>query len=632
MPTPSPSPPASRSALTAAPTGDPQSITVPFWNVWFEQYTGSSTPKFEPAATLKPNSDVTLILDLAALSFNDVRIQSRPVSTRLAQRLQRISDPNVILTVLAVPDPKFFSALPADERVRELKIDAMKLTSWSKSPDSAAASNPFEALRLGHGEATFDLDHRMFHLVTRGHEGTGSIALAIWARNAQGIFPIDELTVRVCISSRIGSSACGATTTDTLGLNAPGMLEAATFDHTQPIPDIALQFIELKADSVIGVLRCNTCSQWQPNEFETWDLGRSTEYVLGRLSEIMANVETAAADSDTTEPVNLRPFSDGGRALRNLLFPTTMFIVHSTAEKRFTEAVAELLARGDAARPPRLFVSLVSQPDRPQFLVPLGLMTLKIQGTEDFIGFHFRVETPLLYQDYTRGKSCLKRWSLLVPPENIRMVDGPLEPARDQVRDWIETFKHSADTKVMDSIEEFSTWIAPDSDVQPVPPGGYALTVLSHHEHNMLFFNGQTKSPAVFADDFRRRDFEVPSLAILDACGTGSPAAYVIAQNLNEKGVSTIIATSTKVDPELAGRFLDLLLTQVRDHGKSEGFDIGQARYAAIRALRELPESRPSGPKALLFSLAGNGNLPVCLPDQSPSREPAEPAAAPGTP
>jgi hypothetical protein len=199
-----------------------------------------------------------------------------------------------------------------------------------------------------------------------------------------------------------------------------------------------------------------------------------------------------------------------------------------------------------------------------------------------------------------------------VPPENPpatvkREEFGAVLDARQPVKDWIASFKQSCAACVIDNEFDFQKWLS-----QSDPRESVAVAILSHHSDNALFFNETTGSPRVLSSAVRR-PFASASIVILDACGTSDPGASEFIREFNFRGVSAAIATSTKVEPALAGEFLATFMTLLQKHVNDPSYTVSQARFDAVRVLGRGAGS-VYGPRALAFILAGNGALRLCVP------------------
>jgi len=78
-----------------------------------------------------------------------------------------------------------------------------------------------------------------------------------------------------------------------------------------------------------------------------------------------------------------------------------------------------------------------------------------------------------------------------------------------------------------------------------------------------------------------------------------------------------VIATSTEVDPIMAGDFLDTLATVLKENEKNEKFNISAAHFKTLQLMRsKIPPdgNNKYGPRVLEYTLVGNGNVRLCPP------------------
>jgi hypothetical protein len=305
-------------------------------------------------------------------------------------------------------------------------------------------------------------------------------------------------------------------------------------------------------------------------------------------------------------------------------------IVAQTAFEEFL--LTSLQREKDGKAPLSLFARLI--PSEPELvLTPVGLLEIKSAGTRaantaantqddypDFAGFYLNIQAPLQLQDYSVSSKCLSRWVMLVPPESLPDDETTdyeaVRLARTDFAKWIDRFRRSCQDCVKDDsrLEHFQQWL------QGAGADADAVIALSHHDDDFgLFFDASNRSPAIVPDDIHRA-FDYPSVAILAACGTAEPGGSDFVEAFNKKQIKTVIATSTAVAPEMAGRFLSLLMDLLDDPANGPSYSLSQARFQAVRKLSKATDALgiPFGGRALEFILAGNGSLRVCPPKDSP--------------
>jgi hypothetical protein len=262
--------------------------------------------------------------------------------------------------------------------------------------------------------------------------------------------------------------------------------------------------------------------------------------------------------------------------------------------------------------PPSLFVRLI--PNKPDLiLTPVNLMRIEMPDhTKEYLGSHVSIQSPLEFQDYSRPTQCVSKWVLFVPPRTKDPTPPALQAvsdARDEFKDWIDVFRNNCRSCVKDSETKFGDWLADSGTGEST-----GLIVLSHHGTNSLFFY-DGGSPAIQSIGVSRV-FSKPSLAIVDACGTSRPGASEFIREFNEHGINSVVATSTEVEPTMAGRFLTILMDLLQTHSKDASYTLSKARFDAVKALSKTKDRNGAmyGPRALAFILAGNGAVRACVP------------------
>jgi hypothetical protein len=373
--------------------------------------------------------------------------------------------------------------------------------------------------------------------------------------------------------------------------------------ETTTFPDAALHFVQLAPDRpVIGVFKRND----KPEGYKVWTLNKTSK----ELSRFLSETQLEVAKEATTD----KDFLFHGQELYNTLFPPDDDPDRQAARAALETFVRERLpqkARALTPSNPSIFVRLVNQGE----VLPLGLMAVPSgEKPAEFLGFNFRIETPLPSQSYQPSSDCLSQWAMVVPPESG--IDATLEAARRQAQTVIEE-KWKPVAKPYTVMKEFGSWLGQrekgtDQDVT-------ALVILSHHAKNKLSLkegDSITSSSVV-------RSFKRPVLAILNGCGTAEPGAEEFIKELNARGVTTVIATSTEVEPDLAGDFFNCLDETLGKHVSEKNVTVSQIFHESLFCLRDKSPSQtgaqPYGAKVLKYALLGNGNLRLCSPKKEVS-------------
>jgi hypothetical protein len=197
-----------------------------------------------------------------------------------------------------------------------------------------------------------------------------------------------------------------------------------------------------------------------------------------------------------------------------------------------------------------------------------------------------------------------------VPPPTSP-ADSDMQNAVTPFSSWIKEFERwKGHAKVYKTEQDFDAWVKQDETAE-----ASALLTLSHHTQGKLCFDDELcPNVSVLAVDIKKR-FKWPSVAIINACGTARPGASDFISALNRQGIAAIIATSTSVDATMAGKFLDILATMLRDNSAKTGYTLERAKFDAVRQLSSIKEKGQAyGPRALIYSFLGNGSLQVCVP------------------
>jgi hypothetical protein len=95
--------------------------------------------------------------------------------------------------------------------------------------------------------------------------------------------------------------------------------------------------------------------------------------------------------------------------------------------------------------------------------------------------------------------------------------------------------------------------------------------------------------------------------------------AVDLLRQFNERGVAATIASQVAVTPELAGDFMAALGHEIDISDQQQGATIADIFYRTLQDLRQKQASGttlPYGPRALVFSLLGNGAIRICSPQR----------------
>ncbi len=564
------------------------------WNVWAEDAGGRS---FRPVPFLKLASDYLVTLDLAAFTYERSGVHSSLVPTSFREIVQgwldgRLQDVN--LTVVMLHDPAAFER--PSEPVQPLRVDLRKVA----TSITRISGDPFDAMRALPPRDTpqFTFGRVEFDVRTGVQVGSASLSFSIWAKGR----PVDEMTAHVCIApdQATADERCREKGYVAYGLKGVDLVRLAT--EGASAPDAALHFVEMP-HRIYGVL----WRKAEPEVFLSWPLDLDTT-----ASWLEDYLGTRVLPAFFTEK------EDGllnvGEGLYNVLFPDKPDNPEAAeARKAFDGFVRDYPRVSWEPQPtflaPSIFVRMVLPSLRTDLMVPLGLMAVN----NDFVGYSFRVETPLPLQTYESATACVSRWVIVVPPVT---AGGPLQKARAVIKDRIEKWKQVA--TVHQAMPPFRQWLTREGP----ETGPLALAVTSHHGRDTIWLEENDK---LFSKEIRR-NLPRSSIAILNGCGTGGPGATDFVGELNKRGVSAVIATSTPIAGGLAGTFIDCLSRLVEADSGAAAFSLSQAHFAAVHCARNRkvgsdtmdPDTKETyGGRALAYMLLGNGSLRLCSPGRN---------------
>jgi outer membrane protein OmpA-like peptidoglycan-associated protein len=565
-----------------------------FWNVWAEEGTDV---QYIPLTQLDPKplnteSEYSIYVHLCNCSYENESkgFVSRTAKEKLMKIIneQPLTTKKLTLKVILIPDPDYFQ--PLSKSYDDLEIDLDKIREQLKF-GFKLEGDPVGILRENKPllpPFVFG-GTRFTGIKTRGRKGTGYIGLAIWHNGR----PVDDFSVPFCISS---STCPGDTRQYSSQQKESPPINLSAF------PDAALHFFGLGSDKVIGVF----WNEKEPDKFTIWDTGRTRD---GFYDQLGNNIIPKLNQSDTPEK-----WISNGSALFSLLFPNkTKGGADSGLE--FKEYIKEHITKPpfDKDKPPLLFVRFTENKADLPFIIPIGLAAVDIgDGKKTFLGFHFKIETPLANDTDMVKPECIKRWVVSLPTKD---QEQKLQKAYQHIdkavltswkayakKEFFDTIRRPAQE---DEFNSFGAWIEKDQKDN----GSAIITAMSHHGKGAL----SDSSGEVLALNVRR-EFTQPSVAILNGCGTMEPGATDFIKELNERGVTTVIATSTSVESPMAGDFLSCLGQEIEKAREAEEKEI-TVSDAFVRTLKCLYKN-PVGydMQVLKYSLLGDGNLRLCIP------------------
>jgi CHAT domain-containing protein len=598
-PAPAPPPPTKSlpipSPLPPPPPPQPREAT---WNGWIEQGVGPK-PRWEPVNRLDTSSSYSFVLNLALSRYLDATstVVTSPIGPSLKTVLDQLpaSQERLELEVLIVAEAQFVTLEPT---FHTISIDVARMREGLAKGINAPATISFEELRNGR-YSEVNLGGDAFPFKTTGLEGVTSLAVSIWHRGV----PVDELTMGPFCITRSPSSPCSAKMIPLNSLSGldSGMSPAVSRERLgQPLG--ALHLINVNDRTAYGVL-----ARSDHSTYTTWELNYTIDEIAKQIkTSVNQSIVTAASFEDP------KWLDDGGDAIANMLFLGTQLSQGPSPWTVLAEMVQAAATQTNPA-PPALFVRAVAKGRSPLFGIPLALARVPVtpgSSQRDYIGFALRVEMPLEGVQYDRAPACIARWVVLAPPNDPRLP-RPLKEARAELETWLDRLRMSNSVSVYDTIADFRQW----ASQQPAgDPESTAVVIVSHHDGGRLYMSPSDALPAA---NIQRR-LHRPAAVILSACGTAEPGGTDVMRNFVLAGANAVIGTGTEVEGRMAGKFVSLLLDDIQGRAGNATTSIGQSTFAVQQKLRQatFANGQEYGAFALLFGLAGDAGLQLCLPSK----------------
>ena len=570
-----------------------ESLPAARWNNWIEEQNNSTPfiPSFVPVTALTPNSQYTLVVDLSAFAYAK---QEEGVIAQLAgnQLMDWINDKaktikSVTLEAVLIPDPGYFLASP--ERARKITIELDKMRTYFAGKQTHP-TNPFEILKFS-PTPDFQFGRVPFTVNTGPHEGLGFLGVSIWTK---GMFPLDEISIPVCISKSGKTDGCTSVAKATRSRSHGDALNAAPLVSETDLPAAAFHFIEFDDARGVGVFRRN---EWPDGQYETWSMSQLSKQLAGFTKILLLNFDTERSEEALAQT---------GFELYNLLVPAS----EEAARREFESFVArraKLAAAPPAQPPPQILVRMAPLDPANAFALPLAMMTVPVEGTRRFIGDLFRVHSPLPAQDYRPLEACISRWVMVMPPKE-NQSPSEFVSARQELEEWTDACKPSG---CLSTLKKYADWIG-QTEPKSKEPEPTALLLLSHYENQSLTWDRSS----YFSAFAIHKSFAQPSVAVINSCGAAAPGEDSLLRKLNEFGFQTVVATTTKVHPIMAGKYFNLLAQALKLNRNTPAYTVSRAHFDAVQQLKKqsLPGTGelPFGSKAHIYSLLGNGNLSLC--------------------
>jgi len=564
----------------------PARSLVPTWNAWLEQQ--GTKPSFTRLETVHTKTECQLMLDLAAFAYapKDKSVAAHPAGSRLLDWLKHQKADSVTLKVLMIPDPG--RLLAGERRVQDFEISLAKIRSYLKGGKHKIPKDPFVVLQQK-PRPDFRFGNARFEFRTGDHEGLSYIGLSLWTN---GTIPLDEIIVPVCISNAGDTASCDNASLFSAYHSDP--LNVGPLALEKDLPVASLHLIEFDSDRSVGVLRLK---EWPEGKYVTWPLTN----LFASMGDFIEKVLLKIFDKEVSDSA----LQQTGFELYNLLLPPQDSDTHEAREALQALTSARVNSSGPQTVAPQILVRIAPRHLDDAFFVPLAMVAVPIGEQKRFLGDTFRVQSPLPSQSYRPVRACISRWVMVMPP-NEDQSPKELRDARNEFSAWTDACR---DADCIGSIPTFANWIGTQvPEKQPT-----ALLILSHYENDSLTFDHRefVSSRAV------AKPFEEPSVAIINACGAAGPGADDFVKILNEAGFEAVVATTSSVQPEMAGQYFNLLAQVLEKHKGESDYTISRAHFDAVRLLEdEKPSKKPGevpyGAKALIYSLLGNGSLQLC--------------------
>jgi hypothetical protein len=238
---------------------------------------------------------------------------------------------------------------------------------------------------------------------------------------------------------------------------------------------------------------------------------------------------------------------------------------------------------------------------------------MAVPDTDDYIGNYLRIETPFESQNYDSATNCISKWTLLVPSDNPDQAEDPMQLVRAPFAEWINRFSNWKDHAVVYSnLVDFAKWLRGDKS----KASSNGVLILSHHDSDRIYFEDPPGQTIEYTNVMRA--FASPSLVILNGCGTAKPGASNFLRAFNRDGVATALATSYAVDARMAGLFAQQLMEALAANVDDVKYNVSLAKFDAMKKVSNLPipdqQGKLWGPRALVFTLVGNGGVRACTP------------------
>lgn len=593
-PKPMAKPPAAANGDKPDPTKSSPVLAAraPVWNILAEE---QGAP-YRIEEVLREKTEYTIRIDLAAVGYAPGQAGVATVEPGkdfrdvLKELVNRTDKKTAKFTAIVIVDETVFERPEKPEIEFELNLERLRTFLDGKMALPAA---PLAELQKN-GDADFRFAPLAFDLRTEAASklpaDRGSIAISIWHDR----IPVDELSFGFCTVK----SNCKGVKPEPGGLGGIDSARTA-LEGKSARPVAALHLLQFKK-GVVGVFRDHTDTK---AGYVTWYQGTLPADFSRKLDDITAQLADASATT----------LEAGGIGLFNAIFPRGNAAAEN-AGNGFAAFVKREIAKKTTrtgANTPSLFVRAQFSDKTPPSMLPLAMAAVPVSATaSEFVGRHFRIETPLRLQSYGGASQCISNWYVVGPPEDdgdaaFKSARGALvKSSRMAVVSSKPVLKVGGKPfQVTGTIKEFLQWGQAGTMDRPT-----VLSILSHHDRDHIRF-GKDKFPA---GALGRSFVGQPTMAILNGCTTGSSGAGATGfiGALNTLGVQAAVATITEVTGNMAADFLDCFALEV-ESAPANGKPLSEAFSGALICLAD---TKKHGAKANWYALLGDGGLRLCKP------------------
>ena len=573
-----------------------------FWNAWAEDLEDGD-PTFDRVAILAPGVTYRFVVHLAGIEYfssDETSATTIRLSPLLADRIRRLNKakrPSLVLRPILLTDSELI-ATPSQVLPDDLVVDLSKMRAYFGAPRPDPPDDALNYLKDQAGDATFVFGRmKPFELSTQA-AAVGWTAIGIAFSDPTTGMPIDELSIPICISN--DPAACSKRPRPMLTLATGSVLDLAGSISAASPPQGTLHIVQVDR-RIIGIFARN----------RDGNVARVTDYVIWKASADSDDFLSRLKNKQYLFASSRDDVTAVGVALRELLFPSQGGTEVSSARTFFEQFVNEV--GGSAApysqtEPPSVFVRMILHDITAPALYPLGLLSM----TNDplaFVGYRFRIDTPLPRQIYSEQDACVANWRFVLPIGN---EDTALGNAYGRIRDRVFTTTSGSESfklgtmlfRVDNHLPSVRTWINPDPEPPPSPADPVVLAILSHHASGSVRLSG---SSAIDQDNVTR-DFQAPAVAILSSCSSAVIGDTGFLRALNSHGVETVLATNTSISGAIAGDWINCLAKTIEAVPSGNSIEAAAAFASAQKCLYDMGY----GATTLSFSYAGNPRVRFC--------------------